>query len=291
MTTTPDSTTAMSTAMDTITTTAAALRAAPKAELIDVTPQMAARWLAETNTHNRTLRGPAVAAYARDMTEGRWHTSGEAIKFAVDGTLLDGQHRLAAIARAGVAIATFVVFGLRREAQDVMDSGRKRSAGDALQLAGMRNVGRLSAAARLALCRRDGLPLSSTGYTNAEVQGFIRANPDLVEAVELMGNTVRNLLLTPRAGDYCFWLLYRVDPDAAYAFFTSLQSLAGLADGNPILVLHRRLSGNYGASRRISIEEQLSLVVRAWNYWRQGRSVQKLLSTSRSGTVAIPDPI
>ncbi|SDC25134.1 hypothetical protein [Actinokineospora iranica] len=263
----------------------------PKAELMAVTPEMAKAWLAETNTHNRSLRHSAVAAYARDMGAGRWRTSGEAIKFAADGTLLDGQHRLAAIVRAGVTVSTFVVFGLRRDAQDVMDSGRKRSAGDALQLSGMRNVGRVAAAARLALSRRDNHPLGGGGYTNAEVQQFVRDNPDLAEAVELMGSTVRGLRLTPRVGDYCFWLFSRLDPDAAYEFFTSLGQLVGLTEGNPILTLHRRLSGHYGAARRISVEEQLSLVIRAWNHWRQGTTVHKLLSISRSGTVAIPDPI
>ncbi|MEO6082542.1 MAG: hypothetical protein ABIQ18_05480 [Umezawaea sp.] len=263
----------------------------PNAVLMEITPELAARWLAEHNTHNRNLRGSAVAAYARDMAAGRWHTSGEAIKFATDGTLLDGQHRLVAITRTGVTVATFVVFGLDREAQDVMDSGRKRNASDALQLGGMRNVARLAAAARLALTRREGGAQGGTTFTNAEVQQFIRDTPDFTEAVEFLGTSSRNLPLTPRVADYCFWLLYRIDPDDAYGFFTSLETLHNLGADSPILVLHRRLSGTYGAGRRISAEEQLSLVIRAWNYWRQGRTVQKLQTISRSGKVAVPEPV
>lgn len=57
-----------------------------------VTPELAAEWL-NHNTRNREKRPKRIAAYARDMAAGRWRRSGEAIKFAPDGTLLDGQNR------------------------------------------------------------------------------------------------------------------------------------------------------------------------------------------------------
>ncbi|MDO0930218.1 hypothetical protein QQY66_00225 [Streptomyces sp. DG2A-72] len=57
---------------------------------VDVSPALARHWLTEHNTHNRSLRPRVVAAYARDMHAGRWMDNGETIKFAADGTLLDG---------------------------------------------------------------------------------------------------------------------------------------------------------------------------------------------------------
>ncbi len=65
-----------------------------------MTPQEAARLLA-CNGHNRNVSEVLVERYARDMRCGAWKQNGEPILVARDGTLLDGQHRLLAIQRAG----------------------------------------------------------------------------------------------------------------------------------------------------------------------------------------------
>src|SRR3990172_8052075 len=83
----------------------------PTGLLIDVTPNPPREWL-RTNTHNRKLRDRAVADYARDMTAGHWTLNGEAIKFATDGTVLDGQHRLRAVIDSDVTVQMLVVVGL-----------------------------------------------------------------------------------------------------------------------------------------------------------------------------------
>ena len=69
----------------------------PSASLVYVTPDMAKRWLSK-NTGNRPVKKAKVAQYARDMTEGRWEITGEAVKFAQSGRLIDGQNRLHAVA-------------------------------------------------------------------------------------------------------------------------------------------------------------------------------------------------
>ncbi len=52
----------------------------PSASVVMVDPETARRWLGR-NTHNRRIRLRVVAAYARDMSAGNWHITGEAIKF------------------------------------------------------------------------------------------------------------------------------------------------------------------------------------------------------------------
>jgi hypothetical protein len=80
-----------------------------------------------------------VARYAREIAAGRWKPNGETIKFTMDGVLLDGQHRLAAVALAGVGIETTVVWGLDPDCFDTIDSGRPRSAADMLAIQGIPN--------------------------------------------------------------------------------------------------------------------------------------------------------
>lgn len=85
----------------------------PTAVVIDVTPELARVWL-RANTRNRNTRERAVTEYARDMVAGHWNLNGEAIKFAYDGSLLDGQHRLRAVIEADATVQMLVVVGLPR---------------------------------------------------------------------------------------------------------------------------------------------------------------------------------
>lgn len=103
-----------------------------KAEIVNVTPQMAADWL-KFNTSNRPLRRTVVNGLKVALTRGEYIPSHQGIAFSEDGTLLDGQHRLTAISelRDG-AFPMLVTWGVSREAFKVMDIGVKRTAADAL---------------------------------------------------------------------------------------------------------------------------------------------------------------
>lgn len=86
------------------------------------------------NTNNRSLRKALVSQYARDMSAGKWRLTHQGLAFNCDGTLLDGQHRLAAIVQSGVTVQMLVARGVDSRSQLVMDDHAKRSAGDALSL-------------------------------------------------------------------------------------------------------------------------------------------------------------
>ena len=88
-----------------------------------ITPEQASEWL-EQNTHNRKLRTHQVAAMVRDIQAGNWKWNGDSIKFAKDGTLLDGQHRLHAIVESGQPIEMLVIEGLDKDTQATMDTAQ-----------------------------------------------------------------------------------------------------------------------------------------------------------------------
>ena len=74
--------------------------------------------------------------YARDMEKGHWQLNGEPIKFYVDGSLADGQHRLSAIISSGASIQSVVLRNLPLNIS-LHDRGRNRSTTDTLILDGM----------------------------------------------------------------------------------------------------------------------------------------------------------
>lgn len=99
------------------------------AQILMVTPEMAEQWL-KLNTSNRRLRRWWAEALAAAMRRGEWLPTHQGIAFAVSGHLIDGQHRLIAIIKSGIAQQMLVVHGVPDKAFSVLDIGAKRSASD-----------------------------------------------------------------------------------------------------------------------------------------------------------------
>jgi len=99
-----------------------------------VRPEMAAKWLHNANTHNRGLSAARVSLYAADMAAGRWLQSAQPILFDERGTLMDGQHRLAAIIESNTTQTFLIIEGINKSVQLVIDSGRPRNDADKLRL-------------------------------------------------------------------------------------------------------------------------------------------------------------
>lgn len=94
-----------------------------RTEKVFVTPEMAKQWLSSANWKNRRLMPTVVARYACDMKLGFWALTHQGIAFRSDGTLADGQHRLAAVVKSEVGVWMLVTFGMD---EPVVDLGNKR---------------------------------------------------------------------------------------------------------------------------------------------------------------------
>lgn len=103
-----------------------------------VTPEVAARYLERTRPIDQRQRSVStVSKYARAMLDGRFDAqNGETIKFDTTGSLVDGQHRLAAIVKSGVTLTLSVIRNLSPEAKFTMDSGKGRTKKDILKYSG-----------------------------------------------------------------------------------------------------------------------------------------------------------
>lgn len=98
-----------------------------------ITPELAADLL-ESNSSNRTISNGTVMAYMNDMLAGNWdETIGVAISIDENGYLRDGQHRLTAIVKSGVAVRMWVCRNVSSDG--IYDNGRKRSTVDQIMIA------------------------------------------------------------------------------------------------------------------------------------------------------------
>lgn len=266
--------------------------AQPSTGIMKISPTMAANWL-EHNGHNRRLDEPTVAMFVRLIQAGRWALTNDAVTFAPDGTILNGQHRLTAIVRTGVTCSIAVMRNVAMDSQVHMDTGKKRSAGDHLAILGYRNYVNLAAVARVALHYATGTLINETNHklSNDELVEFIATNTDLIDASE-QAVKIRAHLDAPVSVVGCVaWLFRQVDPDDAERFLDAWTTGAGLDDGSPVLALTARLREIRRNKRKVTRAEYLALIIRAWNLWRTNKTVAGLpLRARASGPVEIPEP-
>lgn len=263
----------------------------PRTGVMTITPEQAADILAQRNTHNRTVSALHVDRLARDMTNGDFLMNGDAIRFASDGTLLDGQHRLAACVKSGVTIRTVVVWNLPAEAQATMDDGNKRTMAHVLQLDGKGSHAKTVASIlrRVIMLERGSLTNTSLSPTKAEMSAYLEAHPEITDAA-MVADQVRNARSIRCAAStlgiayYLFAAKSRRDADA---FFEQLRTGIGLEAGSPVLALRNRLSTD--GSTRLATEspEVLAWFIKAWNAYRTGKQVRILRHKSND---RFPEP-
>lgn len=204
----------------------------------------AEKWLA-SNVSNRNVRASRVRNYATAMTEGRWLYTADPIRFDEDGRLIDGQHRLMAVVRAGVEVPMQVVRGLDRQARDAVDTGAVRTASDALKVRGFTHTPQLAATVPLVNWLLKDAPYAAT-YTRDEVVHWVEVHDGLAETVELAVRN-RNLLpcqLAPFAAAHYAARRAASDDAAPETFFIEqLVETIGLTTASPALATRRYLLG------------------------------------------------
>lgn len=107
-------------------------------------PEQAKKWIDETNVGNRNMRITHIDYLVRQILIGNFILTGATIAFDAMGRLIDGQHRLMACIKAGMAIEAFVVRGLSEKAYEATDQNLIRTIQDVTQFS-QRQVGILNA--------------------------------------------------------------------------------------------------------------------------------------------------
>lgn len=256
----------------------------PTAVVVEVTPDIARIWL-RNNTHNRKLRERAVADYARDMAAGHWNLNGEAIKFATDGTVLDGQHRLRAVVEADVTVQMLIVVGLDTAAQETMDTGRKRTTGDVMGLRGEHNAHTLAAVLRRVWAWKNGDYRFTGNYaaTNRECAELLTKHPEIRRSAEIAVRTRNAFPHIPQSVlGTAHHLFSSIALDEATWFFQRIADGAELPVGHPVLALRARVTSERLDSVRMPESRHMAYLVRTWNAVRDGRSLDRLVHPPNS---------
>lgn len=246
---------------------------------VEITPARAKAYL-EFNTKNRRANADRVAAYARDMLAGQWNITGETIKFAEDGTLLDGQQRLMACIEAGVPFYTFMTHGLKMESQRDMDQGKKRTVSDSLMIDGRQYVTQVAAIGTLLLAVKDKRNHVGARYTISEVRAVIDRHEEAImnglHAVTLPNN--RTLVpISTLAAIHVVGSKLLGEGDMADAFVDVFNTGIPAYPHDAAFALRERMISQIRKRQRLPRMTQVSTSVMAWNKFRAGTEQKNMM--------------
>ena len=255
-----------------------------------VSPVKAAELLA-ANTSNRPLSKPTVRSFAEAMRRGDWVVTHQGIAFDVNGVLVDGQHRLAAIIEADVAVELTVFTDVDQGTFDVLDTGKRRNAADVLAIEGEKSSTMLAAMVRTVWLFENRPDLNWSGgsaaVTNHQIVQTLEQHPRLREFVAVGEQVATATGMIKSAAGAASYLVDRVNKRADLSdWFEGIIDGAGLAKQDPRL-LFRRVMFNMARKqagqvlRRRETREHVALYVKAFNAWADQNQISGLRFTSR----------
>ena len=235
----------------------------------------------ERNTHNRLISPQKVAEWVATLKEGRWLLTSQGVAFAEPGFLSDGQHRLTSIQRAGVSAKMQVTFGEDPEAHKVLDTGKKRTPGDAASIVGIKMANQQAAAAKVILEVESGRAHSPSALANdVIVQEILDRSPDILDAVHAAAPIYRPTKASPAGLAAGIYFIRRLHPaDVAAPFLDGVATGLGFErKHDPRLTLRntlirREYVAKHPAHRSFAVA---AYVIKSWNKWRSGQTLKQL---------------
>lgn len=251
-----------------------------KTQVMLVSPEMAAEWL-KNNPRNRRVNRSAVTTLAREMKAGRFIFTHQGIALGVDGSLLDGQHRLLALIASGISIAMVVHTDVPLEAMGAIDvpGCGPRTAADVVAITdGIRTNGTTRAAAIAAERIVTGVSIADGGQERITAhvlrQALDRHGASATFVAETIGRAHNRLCQAPANG--ALTVLHRVYPAETTAFIGMVRDGVGLTERHPALAMRNYLLLSYHATARGSRGDLVDRMFGAFDAYRRG--LPRLLS-------------
>lgn len=255
-------------------------------QLETITPIMAEELLAG-NTGNRRIRNGHVDSLALLMQSGLWRAdNNDAILIDTEGKVINGQHRLNAVIKAGIPVTMPIRYDVDPEMYKYLDQGMKRSTEDFLSHP-IANQAQIVSIARVITALKHGsVTLSSALHgtiastekvPNEWVIREVEDNEDLYQ--ETVRSAVRMRTILRRAslstiGAFIMIIRYVGRDDALddyVADFTALQSSESAVIAARNYITQQMLSG-----KKLNKTELMGVLLYSYEKLRRGQILQRI---------------
>lgn len=248
-----------------------------------VTPELAKNYLVK-NLRNRKLNKKIVSKYSSDIKKGNWkEDTGELVKIATNGDLIDGQHRLSAIVEADKAIFLHIAYDVDSSVFDVLDTGKGRSASDVFEIQGVNYSTQLPSIISTFLRLEKGNYPNREGFTNQRLYCEYVSNSDYWNALAKKTHTLYksfSKILPPSLIGGIFAHLDKTENGCLQNDFISQLCTGADISNNTMYVIRNVLISDKMKSRnRLNNSDKVSLIIRAWNAFICEKQLKRLVVT------------
>lgn len=242
-----------------------------------ITPEMARVYL-NTSVGNRVIKQDVLRGLVSYLKNDTFKVNGETIVFDSEGSLMDGHHRLEAVAAAGVPAIFIVVRGVERSTWTTMDSGTARSLGDVFRIEGIPNYNSVSSVVAGTYAMRNnkigtntlgaGNKLKRDGLTRDDALGLYYKYEDTWQLAVRTGISLRNKLPgyfnVKEVGVISAYLIIFLHHDAKRV--TEFWDLVATGDGIYASLRNVFLKDMQETRyKRLTSKARQSLIATAWN--------------------------
>ena len=251
-----------------------------------IRPIVAALIFEKHNRINRQLTASRVYDYQDAMKRGEWKVHHQGIAFYSDHTLADGQHRMAALALAGLELPFSIYPNFTKDAIDAIDRTTRRTAGEALQMMGYEDAKVKAAVAKGAMEYASELESGKKPrFTDPQIERFVIDNDHrLSEAVRIGRESLKNV------SDACLGegeaaLLSQLMIMGGYpvfhvvGFISSIQQGVATYPESPTVDLSRQfVKAKFSDNNkdRLNKREKMALALKGAALWTEGKSVARV---------------
>ena len=223
---------------------------------------------------NRKLTDAQVETVVADILRpGAWKPNGDTIRFTPNGQVIDGQGRIVALLLAcrknpDASFVTDLRFNVPPEAFSTIDTGRKRTSKDVLDMAHISNGYLMSAIARLWHGYHVGRVKTSPKITNDQVLRIVRENENLfIDATRMTAHAIKEVRIPGAVLGFCCALALRTDRAKTALFFNQLSTGLNLKQTDPAYVLGRATKNKAKVNPRKGADriEAAALTIKALN--------------------------
>lgn len=240
-----------------------------------------------TTEKNRKVRNGTVSRYSAQMRAKAWPLTGQTIQIDESGALIDGRHRLLAIAKAsedlgdsGFTVRMSVIRGAAASSQDYIDTGLARRAADVLALHGIEYSRQAAAIGRLVLIYdTTGLSTVRSGAlapANATVLEFAEGNEDLQTACHFANSNLMRGIVLEKISGFIYYVTTRIDRDLGLVFCEKMREGTDLGDESPIRKLRNLfIQDKVKKRQKTPMSYLLAYSAKTWNAHIEGKTVKR----------------
>ena len=262
-------------------------------EIIQTSPQQAINWLDAVPDYQRKIDERQINKLIMAIQRNEWRINGATIVFNAKGELIDGQHRLQAIAKAGKTVPCIVVTGVSNDEMTFASLGdvKVRKAADFIHT---NNANVVAAVLRLLWFTENNLLFHGLKAKNSEYKNM-PTSPPIPEIVRLAKKHAEEIAITipplkdamrlTTCGAWIPFLMYyftinrpRVEATKVAEFMSRVIDGVNLGPNSPVLKLRQRLQQQsaHGSLAVLPRRVKEALVLKALNFFLEGKEVDRL---------------